>query len=742
VPPTVRQDVREQVNQALQGSADARDAHEQICTSSIGIGFQMPVPIWRSIFRSLSTSRRPRADAERRGRGHTSRRCGVENMLPLLRRFNELVNLHAIWLHVRPQYDKQLAQLHDSLTKMIDDTGIYLKTPAGAIGGRRFLVVIEPLLDPSQTNARVYGADYVVVASPVNGSIHMREVRHAYLHYQIEPLLYARATTLDRLLPFLKTVRDAPLDYTYRSDIVALVVECMIRAVEARTMDTGVTIYKIPADVRRSDLESATHQHNASVEAAEAVRRHAVQKDMAERLCAHGLLLYAFAAFEKQPQSFKESIGEMVYGMDVSAATEPGEEHCLQPAKSSDVVHRSPRELRGLDLAEMKLMKGDTDGAGELAQQSVTDKSGDPARANFILARVAIMHRDVPVPSTLRRDDPALQGSPHAGLVAHLPGRIYDIQDQRDQAVNEYRPHSPCATARRIPGWRRKRSKAAVRRTQTGAHRAAGRRGSGARPPVPLMPPASIVLSANRSLSLCNTVGERATRLMAQPAPNTLQAALGHTFREPQLLVKALTHSSLAYEQTLEGRQAEGANALREEDNEQLEFLGDAVLGLVVAEILFRRFPDLHEGEWTRLRASLVSRRHLAQVAAALDLGSYLRLGRGEERGGGRKKSTLLANCVEAIIAALYLDGGLVPVEAFVNEHVVAPYVNDLRQALDRGVSLGDHKTALQELLQAQKTGPPDYVLKAESGPDHRKRFLVEVRVAEGNAGPRRLRAA
>jgi ribonuclease-3 len=221
---------------------------------------------------------------------------------------------------------------------------------------------------------------------------------------------------------------------------------------------------------------------------------------------------------------------------------------------------------------------------------------------------------------------------------------------------------------------------------------------------------------------------------MSQTAPNTLQEALGHTFRDQQLLVKALTHSSLAYEQTLEGRQAEGSSASREEDNEQLEFLGDAVLGLVVAEILFHRFPDLHEGEWTRLRASLVSRRHLAQVAAAIDLGRFLRLGRGEERGGGRKKSTLLANCVEAIIAALYLDGGLAPVGVFVNRHVVAPYVNDLRHALDLGVSLGDHKTALQELLQAKKTGPPDYVLKAESGPDH----LVEVRVAEGS-GPKAI---
>src|SRR5271156_4098906 len=221
---------------------------------------------------------------------------------------------------------------------------------------------------------------------------------------------------------------------------------------------------------------------------------------------------------------------------------------------------------------------------------------------------------------------------------------------------------------------------------------------------------------------------------MAQPSPNTLQAALGHTFRNQQLLVKALTHSSLAYEQTL----TEGDNPSREEDNEQLEFLGDAVLGLVVAEILFHRFPDLHEGEWTRLRASLVSRRHLAQVASALDVGSYLRLGRGEERGGGRKKATFLANCGEAVIAALYLDGGLAVVEAFVKEHVVAPYVNDLRQALDRGVSLGDHKFALQELLQAQKTGPPDYVLKAESGPDHRKRFRGEER-GGGGRGPKPL---
>ena len=237
----IRQQVRDQVNQALQASSDARDAHEQICTfiaqhrlSDSGADLAQYISL------ALYITPPPDLTPTAEGADLPPDASGAENILPLLRRFTQLANLHVIWLRFRPQYDKQLSELHDSLTKMIDDTLIYLKTPAGISPGRRFLVVIEPLLDPAQTNARVYGADYVVVASPVNGTIHMREVRHAYLHYQIEPLLYARATAMDRLQPFLKTVRDAPLDYSYRTDVVALAVESMIRAIEARTMDTGV----------------------------------------------------------------------------------------------------------------------------------------------------------------------------------------------------------------------------------------------------------------------------------------------------------------------------------------------------------------------------------------------------------------------------------------------------------------------------------------------------------------------
>jgi hypothetical protein len=437
----IRHEVRDQVNQALQTSADARDAHEQICAFIDQHRLSNPgSDLAQYISLALYVSPPPDLSPNAEGADLPPDASGVENILPLLRRFVRLIDLHVIWLHVRPQYDKQLAELHDSLSKMIDDTGIYLKTPVGTSAGRRFLVVVEPLLDPAQTNARIYGADYVVVVSPVNGTIHMREVRHAYLHYQIEPLLYARATALDRLLPFLKIVRDAPLDYTYRSDVVALTIESMIRAVEARTMDTGVTIYQIPADIRRADLEAATHKHNASVEAAEAARRHAVQEAMAEGYVLTEYFYNAFAAFERQPQSFKESIGEMVYGMDVTAELNRVKHTAFNQEKSADIVRRAPPEPKGLDLAEMKLMKGDTAGAGALAQQSVTDKTGDPARANFILARVAIMQRDVSVAQHDFEETIRLSKDPRMLAWSHIYlGRIYDIQDERDQAVNEYR---------------------------------------------------------------------------------------------------------------------------------------------------------------------------------------------------------------------------------------------------------------------------------------------------------------
>ena len=237
--------------------------------------------------------------------------------------------------------------------------------------------------------------------------------------------------------------------------------------------------------------------------------------------------------------------------------------------------------------------------------------------------------------------------------------------------------------------------------------------------------PASQAAHANGSVKpLARTSPERV-------APS--DRFFGYKFKNPALLTLALTHSSLAYENNPEGAPDPGS------DNEQLEFIGDAVLGLVVAEDLYRRFPALREGDLTRLRASLVSSRNLAQVALRIQLGSMLLLGRGEEHSGGKQKPALLANALEAVIAALYLDGGLTPARNFVHRNIIQPAEADMagvvRSTEPFSGAVGDYKSALQERLQAAGAGQPKYVLIDQSGPDHKKRFRIEVRINDSAGG-------
>ena len=215
-----------------------------------------------------------------------------------------------------------------------------------------------------------------------------------------------------------------------------------------------------------------------------------------------------------------------------------------------------------------------------------------------------------------------------------------------------------------------------------------------------------------------------------------LEAKLEYRFADRELLAVAVTHSSRAHERSDEPQQTG--------DNERLEFLGDAVVGLVTAESLYRRYPELPEGALTRLRGALVSRRHLAEVAESLELGKHLRLGRGEERSGGRNKRALLANAMEAVIGALFLDGGLKAAQRVIETRVLAPSVASLRDQLLAGEGIGDFKSALQELLQARKQGQPEYRTTGESGPDHRKLFFVEAwsggaSLAEGSGSTRKI---
>ncbi len=196
----------------------------------------------------------------------------------------------------------------------------------------------------------------------------------------------------------------------------------------------------------------------------------------------------------------------------------------------------------------------------------------------------------------------------------------------------------------------------------------------------------------------------------------SLEKKLGYRFRDRALLGEALNHSSYANEH----RGGLGSN-------ERLEFLGDSVLGFVSAEYLFREHPDLPEGDLTRMRASLVCEQSLYEVARELELGSYLKLGRGEEAGGGRERQSILADATEAVFAAVYLDGGIQPVR----ELIVRGLLSQAPAAEERR----DYKTTLQEVVQRRSGQVLTYHMLSQSGPDHNKTFLFEVRLNDESVG-------
>lgn len=198
---------------------------------------------------------------------------------------------------------------------------------------------------------------------------------------------------------------------------------------------------------------------------------------------------------------------------------------------------------------------------------------------------------------------------------------------------------------------------------------------------------------------------------------DTLEEKLGYTFQNRQLLENALTHSSCANE---------SGGRLR--SNERLEFLGDSILGMVVADHLYRNHPDLPEGELTRTRATLVCEDSLVEVAEALNLGQYLLLGKGEEAGGGRQRPSIRADAVEAVLAAVYLDGGIGSARKIIQKYILSSEAAGLAKPRD-------YKTALQELVQRESGQVLQYRLTGESGPDHDKRFFVEVTLNGSSVG-------
>ncbi len=440
----VRLKIRDEINAEVAASAEARTSRDALCgyvrqhtltDASLNLAQYISLALYLSPPPSLT----PTVDETELPPDSTQ----VVNILPLLRTFADDVHLHAIWVEHRPEYEELVKLVHDPLTKMVLNTNIYLRLPVSSYDGRRFLVLLEPMLAPSTTNARIYANDYIVATSPAGqplGAVHMDDIRHIYLHYEVEPMVYSRAQAMERLQPLLKGVQDAPLEYIYKTEIVPLITECLIKAIEAHTMDVGLSKPVRPTGVKqRVDLEHYDAEVSAYDHQAEAARRKAVDLSMRQGWVLVEYFYDQIAQMEKDAVSLKDDMGEMVYGMDVDRQRHRAQQIAFLPSGSHDVLRRAPQQLTGLQLAEEKIYKGDLAGASEIANQTLADPNGDHAQAHYVLARVNLMQRQ---PGAAIGDFQEVLDSskdPRTLAWSHIYlGRLYDIKDDRKKALAEY----------------------------------------------------------------------------------------------------------------------------------------------------------------------------------------------------------------------------------------------------------------------------------------------------------------
>jgi hypothetical protein len=441
----VRKKIRDEVTQASQASAQAQDDRDKLCLFIDRHRLEDPArSLAQYVSLALYLTPPPQLTPSVEEQDLPPDANAVEEILPLVRSFADDINLHHIWAENRASYDDLTNKLHNPLTQMIVGTNYYLRKPASTYSGRHFLVVLEPLFSPEETNARIYGPDYVVVTSPRDQHISMELVRHAYLHYEIEPLLYQRENTVDeRMMPILKAVQDAPLEFEFKNDIVALVIECMIRAIEARTMDTGIPDVRVPANLPHSEADQYEHARSIAFQKREAVREQAVNHSMTQGYVLTQYFYNELRSFERTPESLDEAIGPMVYGMDISVETHRAKEVDFDEHGEGHMMSRAPErppQPRQLDLAEMKLIKGDVTGAAEIAQQALNSHTGDQGQADFILARVDLMTGKIDDAEAAFRNTLTATQDPRMLAWSHIYiARILDVEEKRDDAVAEYR---------------------------------------------------------------------------------------------------------------------------------------------------------------------------------------------------------------------------------------------------------------------------------------------------------------
>jgi tetratricopeptide (TPR) repeat protein len=339
----------------------------------------------------------------------------ILGFVPLLKQYYATARLHGIWQKHEPEYSALIDQYHNPVAAMISSTDNYLRMPMSGYAGRSFTVYLEPMAAPGQVNSRNYLQDfYYLVISPNGSNIHMDALRHTYLHFVLDPLIAKRATALDRLRPILLSVQKAPMSEEYKQDAGLLIIECLIRAIEART----------PADPKLPESE----------------RRALVQRDEAEGFVLTGFFYDRLRDFEKANLGLQDAFPDWLHNMDVLHEKKRASEIAFAPEATPELM-QAPRRAsqQKIDLAEAALASGNPAEAGKLAEESLKTNE-DPARAYFVLAKVASFRGDMQGAQTDFQK--ALDGAkdPHVMAWSHVYlGRIFDLQGERDSAVTQYK---------------------------------------------------------------------------------------------------------------------------------------------------------------------------------------------------------------------------------------------------------------------------------------------------------------
>ena len=335
--------------------------------------------------------------------------------VPVLKQYAAAAKLHSIWLKHQPQYLALIDQYHDPVAHMITSTDTYLRMPFSGYAGRSYTVYLDPMAAPGEVNSRNYQQDaFYIVVSPANNNVHMVELRHTYLHFVLDPLIARRATALARLKPILTAIQKAPMADEYKHDPGLLVIESLIRAIEART----------PSDPKLPEKE----------------RTAMVNRDEAEGFVLTGYFYEQLKLFEKETTGLQDMFPDWLHDMDVAKIRKQASEIQFASEATPDVMLAGNQKTESkIDQAERALVSGNPAGAVQLAQDALAANE-DPGRCYFVLARAASMSgnmqdaKDDFVKAASSSKDPRVVAWSHIYL-----GRILDLQDDREAAVEQYK---------------------------------------------------------------------------------------------------------------------------------------------------------------------------------------------------------------------------------------------------------------------------------------------------------------